>query len=61
MLPPYQEIHRIGNPTDRPSISLHVYGRDLDEVNVYDLTSRKVNPMRIKYYSPDCSGTEFII
>lgn len=61
VLPPYQEIHTIGNVSDRRSISIHIYGRDLDVINVYDQVSRKVSPMRIKYYGANCGGTEFMI
>jgi len=61
LLPPFEEIHRIGNTTDKPTISLHVYGRDLDEVNVFDPVTGKVSPMRIKYYSPECGETPFVI
>jgi predicted metal-dependent enzyme (double-stranded beta helix superfamily) len=61
LLPPYEEIHRIGNTTDKPTVSLHVYGRDLDEVNVFDQATGKVCPMRIKYYSPECGNQPFII
>ena len=61
LLPPYEEIHRIGNTSDKPTISLHVYGRDLDEVNVFDPVSGKVSAMRIKYYSPDCGSQPFVI
>lgn len=61
LLPPYEEIHRIGNASDKPTISVHIYGRDLDEVNVFDPQTGKVSPMRIKYYSPECSGAPFII
>ncbi|MEZ5964534.1 MAG: cysteine dioxygenase family protein [Planctomycetota bacterium] len=61
VLPPYEEVHRIANPTDRPSLSVHVYGRDLDEVNVFDMATKKVSPMRIKYYSPVSSACDFII
>ncbi len=61
LLPPYEEIHRIGNVSGKPTVSLHVYGRDLDEVNVFDQTSGKVSPMRIKYYSPNCGNQPFII
>ena len=61
LLPPYEEIHRIGNTSDKPTISLHVYGRDLDEVNVFDPVSGKVSPMRIKYYSPVCGKEPFVI
>ncbi len=61
LLPPYEEIHRIGNTSNAPTISLHVYGRDLDEVNVFDQATGKVSPMRIKYYSPECGKAPFVI
>ena len=61
LLPPYEEIHRIGNVSGKPTVSLHVYGRDLDEVNVFDQVTGKVSPMRIKYYSPECGKQPFII
>lgn len=61
LLPPYEEIHRIGNTTGKPTISVHIYGRDLDEVNVFDPVSGKVSPMRIKYYSPECGKAPFVI
>lgn len=61
LLPPYEEIHRIGNTSSKPTISLHVYGRDLDAVNVFDQVSGKVSPMRIKYYSPECGKAPFVI
>ena len=61
LLPPYEEIHRIGNTSGKPTISLHVYGRDLDEVNVFDPVTGKVSPMRIKYYSPECGRAPFVI
>lgn len=61
LLPPYEEIHRIGNTSNQPTISLHVYGRDLDEVNVFDQVTGKVSPMRIKYYSPECGEAPFVI
>ena len=61
LLPPFEEIHRIGNTSGKPTISVHVYGRDLDEVNVFDPVTGKVSPMRIKYYSPECGKTPFVI
>ncbi len=61
LLPPYEEIHRIGNTSNQPTVSLHVYGRDLDEVNVFDQATGKVSPMRIKYYSPECGKAPFVI
>lgn len=61
LLPPYEEIHRIGNAGNSPTISLHVYGRDLDEVRVFDQVTGRVSPMRIKYYSPECGKAPFVI
>jgi len=61
LLPPYEEIHRIGNSSDRPTISLHIYGRDLDQVNVFDQVTGRVSPMRIKYCSPECGKAPFVI
>lgn len=61
LLPPYEEIHRIGNTSDKPTISLHVYGRDLDEINVFDQATGKVSAMRIKFYSPDMGDVPFVI
>ncbi|MBP8300919.1 MAG: cysteine dioxygenase family protein, partial [Planctomycetes bacterium] len=61
LLPPYEEIHRIGNTSNKPTISLHVYGRDLDAVNVFDQVTGKVTQMRIKYYSPECGKAPFVI
>ena len=57
----YQEIHKIGNNTEKDSISIHIYGRDIDEVNVFDLENNEVRPMRIKYFSPECGGEDFVI
>lgn len=61
LLPPHEEIHRIGNTGDGQTISLHVYGRDLDEVNVFDQTTGVVSAMRIKYYSPEAASAPFVI
>lgn len=61
VLPPYEEVHRIANPTDTATLSVHVYGRDLDEVNVFDPIGKRVTPMRIKYYDPVSSACDFII
>lgn len=61
VLPPYQEIHRIGNPTQKPTLSIHVYGRDIDEVRVFDLVTKKVSTMRIKYYGAGLDCCDFVI
>lgn len=61
ILPPYREIHRIASATADATVSVHVYGRDLDEINVFDLATRKVSPMRIRYYNTECGDEPFII
>lgn len=61
LLPPHEEIHRIGNKSEKPTISLHVYGRDLDQINVFDQSTGKVSPMRIKFYSPGIGDAPFVI
>lgn len=61
LLPPHEEIHRIGNTSEGQTISLHVYGRDLDEVNVFDQATGVVSAMRIKYYSPEAASAPFVI
>ena len=52
LLPPYDEIHWIGNTSDRPTISLHVYGREIDQVNVFDAEAGTVRPMKVRYDAP---------
>ncbi|MCC6671162.1 MAG: cysteine dioxygenase family protein [Planctomycetes bacterium] len=61
VLPPYRELHWIGNRGSEVAISLHIYGRDLDEVNVYDLVTHRVSRMRIKYYNLDWGNPDFVI
>lgn len=36
VLPPDREIHKV-ECLSRPALSIHVYGRDIDECNMYDL------------------------
>jgi predicted metal-dependent enzyme (double-stranded beta helix superfamily) len=61
LLPPYEEIHWIGNTSGRPTISLHVYGRDLDEINVFDPVTGTVSPMRVRQDAPDIDDQPFVI
>lgn len=47
-VPPVDEIHAIGNPFDEPTLSIHVYGREIESVNCYDLaqhTVRRSDPL----------------
>ncbi len=34
--PPETDLHRMRNPTDEVTVTIHVYGRDMTEANVYD-------------------------
>ena len=54
LLPPHEEIHKIGNVSDKPTISLHVYGRDLDVINVFDAETGEISQKRIDY--PEANG-----
>jgi predicted metal-dependent enzyme (double-stranded beta helix superfamily) len=61
ILPPYAEIHRVWNRSDRPTLTVHIYGRDIDEVSVFHTESNEVSRMRIKYFSTDCGEQDFVI
>lgn len=42
VLPPHDEIHKVGNQTDSLSISIHVYGKVIKEYNIYDLENGNI-------------------
>lgn len=42
VIPPYNEIHQISNPTGNVSVSIHVYGKEIDEYNIYDLENNRI-------------------
>ncbi len=42
LIPPDEEIHQIVNPTDQLSVSIHVYGKTIEEYNIYDLENDKI-------------------
>lgn len=44
LLPPYDEIHRVTNTGDKPSVSIHVYGADISKVarHSYDLETGEI-------------------
>ena len=46
LIPGVDEIHQIDNPGDRPTVEIHVYGRDLAKVDRcrFDLETDKVRP-----------------
>jgi len=48
VLPPNEEIHKVENIGEKTTYSLHVYGRDVVEFNMYDLEKNAMSP-----YLPD--------
>lgn len=42
LLSPDEEIHKINNPTDKMSVSIHVYGKTIDEYNIYDMENGEI-------------------
>lgn len=36
VLPPDEEIHKVMNPTENLSVSIHIYGKPIKEYNIYD-------------------------
>ena len=44
VLPPNEEIHKVENVSDRTTLSLHVYGQDIIECNMYDIENHAVMP-----------------
>jgi predicted metal-dependent enzyme (double-stranded beta helix superfamily) len=44
VLPPDEELHKVECP-EVPSLTLHVYGREIEECNVYDLEAESYRPV----------------
>ena len=46
LIPDVDEIHQMDNPTDRPTVEIHVYGRDLVGLDRcrFDLETGKISP-----------------
>lgn len=42
LIPPDEETHQISNITNDISVSIHVYGKNIDEYNIYDLERNEV-------------------
>lgn len=42
LIPPDEEIHHVSNVTETMSVSIHVYGKDIEEYNIYDLENGEV-------------------
>ncbi|QDU66177.1 cysteine dioxygenase family protein [Engelhardtia mirabilis] len=49
VLPPHDEYHRIENPTDALTLSLHTYGRDIESCHTFDPESSVVVEVRPSY------------
>jgi len=52
ILPPNDVIHLIENPTNRTTISLHVYGKSIVECNQFDLAGKSYTPWKLTYDKP---------
>ena len=51
VLPPAEEIHKIGNPTAERAVTLHVYGRDMLDCNVFDLNTGRISRLDMVYHN----------
>lgn len=49
VLPPNEEIHKVENISDKPTITLHVYGKDIVECNWFDLEKKTYKKYRLDY------------
>ena len=48
VLPPNEELHKV-ECLDQSTLTLHVYGRDIIECNMYDLEKKTVKPYSLEY------------
>ena len=49
VLPPNEEIHKVENLSDAETLSLHVYGKDVIEFQMYDMEKDEVRPYSVDY------------
>lgn len=49
VLPPNEEIHKMENLSDQPTITLHVYGKEIAECNMYNVAKKTVERWRLAY------------
>jgi predicted metal-dependent enzyme (double-stranded beta helix superfamily) len=47
--PPTVDIHRMANPLDRASVTIHTYGREVEACSVYDPESGRMGTMSLRY------------
>jgi predicted metal-dependent enzyme (double-stranded beta helix superfamily) len=52
LIPPY-DYHRLGNPFEIPTVTLHVYGGDLTQCNVYEPLEANLYRRELKSLSLD--------
>jgi len=52
LIPDVDEIHQMDNFTDRPTVEIHVYGKDLRGLNRcrYNLETGKISPFATEKY-----------
>jgi predicted metal-dependent enzyme (double-stranded beta helix superfamily) len=52
LIPELDEIHQMDNPSDRPTVEIHVYGRDLVGLPRarFDLETGRVRPFMTEKY-----------
>jgi len=52
LIPDVDEIHQMDNPSDRPTVEIHVYGRDLVGLprSRFDLNTGRVRPFMTEKY-----------
>ncbi len=52
VLPPHEDIHAISNPSpDAMAISIHTYGRDIVDCNLFRRDSGAVEPIHLGYHN----------
>lgn len=49
VLPPNEEIHKMENVSDQPTITLHVYGKEIAECNMYNMAKKTMERWRLSY------------
>lgn len=51
VLPPYEDIHAISNPSQARAISIHTYGRDIRRCRLFDRDSGAVEFVDLGYHT----------
>jgi predicted metal-dependent enzyme (double-stranded beta helix superfamily) len=49
VLPPNEEIHLMENTTEKPTISLHVYGKEIFQCNMFDIKAKTYKNWQLSY------------